>query len=67
MQKDRATVTDSLIDMVRDSDESAREFLLSDITLGAMMEMLYARSKANLTQAQLAKKLGTSQSVIART
>lgn len=49
-----------------ESPEFRKEYEKADAEFALVEALVRARTKANLTQAQLAKRLGTTQSAIAR-
>ncbi|MEX0776424.1 MAG: helix-turn-helix transcriptional regulator [Phycisphaeraceae bacterium] len=53
-------------DLIRDRDAIAGLDVLDDLCAQAAEEVYEARSRAGLSQAQLAKLVGTTQSAIAR-
>lgn len=66
---DEIKVTGTTIDATREmlsDDVAAREFLKASFLSSAMTALFYARRKAELTQAQVAERMGTKQSAIAR-
>ena len=60
------TVTDSIRELVASDDAVARDYLKASFLSSAMIALFYARRKAGLTQAQVAERMGTKQSGIAR-
>lgn len=56
-----------VIDHFIGEDEELREMVRQEVLNAEIGQMIYdARTKAGLTQTQLAKRLGTTQSVISR-
>lgn len=56
-----------MIDNFIGKDEELREMIRQEVLNAEIGQMIYdARTKAGLTQQQLAKRLGTTQSVISR-
>lgn len=60
------TVEDAIRDLLAHDDEAAREYLKESFLTHAMLALFNARRSAGLTQTQLAERLGTKQSSIAR-
>ncbi len=60
------TIEDAIRDLLNNDDEAAREYLKESFLTEAMLALFHARRDAELTQAQLAERLGTKQSSIAR-
>lgn len=59
-------VEDAIRDLLAHDDEAAREYLKESFLARAMLALFNARRDAGLTQEQLAERLGTKQSSIAR-
>ena len=71
MRKSRQTTqpptASKVIDHFIGGDEELREMIRQEVLNAEIGQMIYeARTKAGLTQQQLAKRLGTTQSVISR-
>ena len=60
------TVDDAIRNLLENDDEAAREYLKESFLTRAMLALFNARRDAGLTQAQVAERLGTKQSSIAR-
>lgn len=60
------TVAASLRDLLEQEDDIALEYLAVSFLSSAITALFYARRRAGLTQAQLAERLHTKQSAIAR-
>lgn len=60
------TIEDIIRDLLASDPEAAREYLKESFLLNAMSALFHARRDAGLTQAQLAERLHTRQSSIAR-
>lgn len=60
------TVADSLRELLEQDDEVAFEYLTVSFLSSAITALFYARRRAGLTQVQLAERLHTKQSAIAR-
>jgi ribosome-binding protein aMBF1 (putative translation factor) len=57
----------TIIDRITGDDPKLREMIAEETINGQVARMIYeARTKAGLTQQQLAERVGTKQSVIAR-
>lgn len=67
---DTKLATGSLADLarefLRESEESARAYLMQGWLSGAMGTLHAARRRAGLTQGEVAQRLGTTQSAVAR-
>jgi transcriptional regulator with XRE-family HTH domain len=63
---DAGTLEDSARESVEESEESARIYLRESWLAASMALLSRARWAANLTQAEVAQRLGTTQSAIAR-
>ncbi|MGH2485612.1 MAG: helix-turn-helix domain-containing protein, partial [Ktedonobacterales bacterium] len=60
------TVEDAIRVLLAHDDDAAREYLKESFLTRAMLALFNARRDVGLTQAQLAERLGTQQSSIAR-
>lgn len=60
------TATESLREVIAHDPEALKEYLKQSFLMDAMLSLFQARRQANLTQRQVAERLGTKQSVIAR-
>lgn len=66
-QPTRPPTASKVIDDFIGGDEELREMIRQEVLNAEIGQMIYdARTKANLTQQQLANRLGTTQSVISR-
>ena len=63
---DAGTLEDSAREYVEESEESAKDYLRESWLAGTMALLARARWATNLTQADVAERLGTTQSAIAR-
>jgi transcriptional regulator with XRE-family HTH domain len=66
MMESTGSVEDAIKELLASDDEAAREYLKESFLLQAMSALFHARRDAGLTQAQLAERLHTKQSAIAR-
>ena len=66
MMEPTGTIEDVIKDLLSGDEEAAREYLKESFLLQAMSALFHARRAAGLTQAQLAERLHTRQSSIAR-
>jgi len=60
------TATDALRELIAADEAAANDYLVESFLTSAMLALFHARRDAGLTQAQVAQKLHTKQSAIAR-
>lgn len=60
------TVTDSIREMLRQDEQNLEENLKESFLSTAILALFHARRDAGLTQAQVAERMNTTQSAIAR-
>jgi transcriptional regulator with XRE-family HTH domain len=66
MMESTGSIDDAIKQLLANDDEATREYLKESFLLEAMTALFHARRAAGLTQAQLAERLHTKQSSIAR-
>ncbi len=66
MNEFRESVSNSIRKKIAESGEGAQKFLAERFVSQTMVSLFHARRKSGLTQAQVAEKLNTKQSAIAR-
>jgi transcriptional regulator with XRE-family HTH domain len=60
------TITDSIRQLLATDEEGANEYLAESFLTSAMLALFHARRQAGLTQAEVAERMHTKQSGIAR-
>jgi transcriptional regulator with XRE-family HTH domain len=60
------TATESLQELLSDDASALEQYLKQSFLMEAMLSLFQARRQANLTQQQVATRMGTKQSVVAR-